>query len=102
MRTGGDEIRGYANSKGDDDTLLFDDGAFGSLGREADGTGKLLDKYFQSSFASVSESATARFLYERDTGLLRYDAYGTGAKEAKIIASFNNFIDLQVSDFIIV
>ncbi len=102
LRTGGDEIRGYANSKGDDDTLLFDDGAFGSLGREADGTGKLLDKYFQSSFASVAESATARFLYERDTGLLRYDADGTGAKEAKIIASFNNFIDLQVSDFIIV
>jgi hypothetical protein len=99
---GGGRDPRLCQQQGDDDTLLFDDGAFGSLGREADGTGKLLDKYFQSSFASVAESATARFLYERDTGLLRYDADGTGAKEAKIIASFNNFIDLQVSDFIIV
>lgn len=98
---GMDTIYWFSNSAGDNDALRFKADAFGALGRGADGLGIVLAKHFQSSFSPDAATADARFIYERDTGFLFYDADGTGSVAAIHIATFNNYPTLTVEDIIL-
>ncbi len=101
LSTGGDTIRWFGREAGDHDTLAFAERAFGSLGRAADDTGKLLAKHFQAGFDADAQTAAVRFIYDWGSDTLSYDPDGSGARGAKLLLTFNTFSDLRASDIVI-
>ena len=78
---GGDTIVGFSsNAAGNNDLLKFKGTAFGALP-----VGNLAASRFQSSTANVAANANVRFFYETDTGILRFDADGSGAVLGPVI-----------------
>jgi Ca2+-binding RTX toxin-like protein len=55
---------------------------------------------FVSSGAPAPTSTNSTFLYDGNTGILSYDADGTGAGAAVVLAQLNAGLSLTVSDFI--
>jgi Ca2+-binding RTX toxin-like protein len=76
---GADFIVDFKNASGNDDRFAFAISGFGGYGVNANGTGVLKAINFQLSTDYFATSADARFLYETDTGRLRYDANGNAA-----------------------
>jgi Ca2+-binding RTX toxin-like protein len=101
VNTGGDTVKWFSQDAGDDDTLAFSEKAFGSLGRDDDGTGTLESAAFQAGFGHVASSAGTRFMYDWSNGQLWYDADGTGSSAAKLLLTLNNFADLVAADIVI-
>ena len=95
---GGDSLLDFSSSgAGNNDSFEFRSAGFGGL---AGGT--LASGLFQSSNADVARSASVRFFYEKDTGILRYDADGDGSAAAVVIATVQAGATIGLSDLVIV
>jgi Ca2+-binding RTX toxin-like protein len=92
---GGDIVTDYANVAGNNDTFRFLGSAFGGHA-----PGYITAAEFQSSTADTAGSASVRVLFETDTGILRYDADGSGAGAAEIIATVQAGVVLGLSDIL--
>lgn len=95
----GDTITDFSSyAEGANDVLRFKGAGFGGL--EAGG---LDASMFQSSTSATANTADVRFFFERDTGILRYDADGSGlGSAAVVIANFGAGATVTVSDIVIV
>lgn len=92
---GGDIITDFSSGgSGGNDRFVFDGAAFGGLSR-----GKLAADMFQSSTSDTATTADVRFMYETDTGILRFDDDGSGQHGAIIIATLQPGATLVLSDF---
>jgi Ca2+-binding RTX toxin-like protein len=99
---GGDIIRDFS-ADGDplqaasgNDSLRFSGAAFGGLP-----AGALAANRFASNASGAATTADQRFVYETDTGTLRFDADGSGAGAAIVIATLAGAPALASSDFTI-
>ena len=94
----GDLITDFSsNATGNNDRLEFAGAAFGNLAE-----GVLQKAQFQSSNAAVALTADIRFLFERDTGILRFDADGSGDEAAVIVATLDGSAILRFNDIVII
>lgn len=94
----GDTITDFSSSgAGGDDVLTFTSAGFGGLP-----AGGLLGSQFQSSIAAGAKTPDVRFIYETDTGILRFDADGNGGASAFIIVRFQIGVDVTIDDIVIV
>ena len=73
-----------------EDTLVFDGAAFG-LGANITAD--------EITFGQEADSADTRLIYDAQRGRLYWDADGTGAAEAEMIARMNQRSDLAFEDF---
>ena len=96
LTDGGDTVADFGNAAGDNDTLRFDGDAFGGLP-----AGALAGNRFLASAAGVATTASQRFIYETDTGVLRYDANGSAAGGVTVIATFSGTQTLSAGDIVI-
>jgi serralysin len=95
---GGDEIADFSSAaSGNNDVFQFKNNAFGNLGK-----GAIDANQFQSSNAATAAKAAVRFLFEEDTGILRYDADGKGGAAAVIIATLLGNETMTIDDIRIV
>lgn len=92
----GDKITDFCSAAGNDDSFQFKASAFG--GGFIAGAA-LSAAQFQSSISDVAATASVRFIYETDTGTLRYDDDGSGAHAAVIVATLQAGASLNVGDF---
>ncbi len=104
LNEGADTIEDFSSTgSGNNDRLTFELADIGQLlGNKADGTGVLKAIHFQSSSAADATSANARFIYDIDTGSLRYDPDGTGNAASVLLAILTGAPTLDRSDIIIV
>ncbi len=80
-RHGLDSIRDFSsNAPGNDDRFEFVSAAFGGLA-----LGAIAAELFQSSDAGSAENELVRFLFETDTGILRFDQDGSAAIHAAVV-----------------
>lgn len=97
LSDGGDTIREFRNATGNNDTLRFDGDVFGGLAK-----GALAAKHFVANAAGVATTLDQHFIYETDTGILRYDANGSAAGGVTVIATLTGAPALSVADFSII
>ena len=90
---GNDQISGKAGN----DVFEFDGTAFGGLAM-----GALAANQFQSSVAANAKTADVRFLYETDTGILRFNADGNGSGAAVVIATLQPGATMTIDDIVII
>ncbi len=88
-----DTIRDFSVAN---DTFWLNDRAFTGLGSE----GRLKSGVFRTS--SEARDSTDRILYDRDDGVLYYDADGTGATEQVALAKLSDGLRLTSLNFLIV
>jgi Ca2+-binding RTX toxin-like protein len=93
----GDRIADFGNVSGNNDTLRFEGDAFGGLT-----PGALDPKHFWASADGVATTADHRFIYETDTGILRFDANGSAAGGVTVIATLAGLPTLGAGDFTII
>ncbi|MGK2911124.1 MAG: polysaccharide lyase family 7 protein [Sphingobium sp.] len=79
-----------------DDTIVFDNAVFSALGAN----GHLNDSYFAIGRAAMT--ADQHLLYNSSTGVLSYDADGSGSGAAVQIASLSSGLNLTAHDFLII
>lgn len=101
VATGGDTVNWFGRETGDHDTLAFAERAFGSLGKAANGTGKLAASHFQAGFDPDAQTSAVRFIYDWGNDTLSFDPDGSGRKAAKLLLTFNTFSDLHAADIVI-
>ncbi|MFN0194283.1 MAG: beta strand repeat-containing protein [Aestuariivirga sp.] len=94
---GSDTISDFRNIVGDNDVFRFLGSAFGALP-----AGALAANRFLADAGGVATTADHHFMYETDTGILRYDADGNGVGAAVIIATVSGAPAITLSDFSIV
>jgi hypothetical protein len=92
---GGDTIRGFLAAE--DQFLISVSGFGGGLS----GTALTADQ-FVASRAGVATMANGQFLFDIDDRRLLWDADGTGANAAVVIADFNNNARLTIADFTLI
>ena len=93
----GNVIKDFSsNAVGNDDTLAFASAAFGGLA-----PGAIQANQFQSSIDANAATPEARFIFETDTGILRFDADGNGAGAAIVIATLLAGATLTAADIVI-
>ena len=80
------------------DTIVLDSLIFDALG----GPGALDDDAYHRSAAGVAHDADDRIIYDRDDGVLLYDADGDGAGAAIAFAELTAGLNLQADDFVII
>ncbi|MFI0846903.1 calcium-binding protein [Mesorhizobium sp. IMUNJ 23232] len=97
LSDGGDTIREFQNVTGNNDTLRFDGDVFGGLAK-----GALAAKHFVANAAGVATTLDQHFIYETDTGILRYDANGSAAGGVTVIATLTGAPGLTAADFLII
>jgi Ca2+-binding RTX toxin-like protein len=97
LNQGGDKIYDYSNVSGNNDTLRFEGDVFGGLPN-----GAIASKHFVANADGVATAADHRFVYETDTGILRYDANGSGAGGVTVIATLTGAPTLTFTDFTII
>ncbi|MDQ6436872.1 calcium-binding protein [Mesorhizobium sp. LHD-90] len=97
LSDGGDTIREFRNSTGNNDALRFEGDVFGGLAN-----GALAAKYFVANATGVATTLDQRFVYETDTGILRYDANGSAAGGVTVIATLTGAPGLTAGDFFII
>jgi Ca2+-binding RTX toxin-like protein len=97
LSDGGDTIREFQNITGNNDTLRFDGDVFGGLAK-----GALVAKFFVANTAGVATTLDQHFVYETDTGILRYDANGSAAGGVTVIATLTGAPGLSAGDFFII
>lgn len=94
----GDTITDFSRSgAGGNDAFTFLGSAFGGLAQGALSAGQ-----FQSSIADFAKTADVRFLYERDTGILRFDEDGSGAADAVTVAILQAGARMAIDDVFII
>ena len=93
----GDTIRDFRNATGNNDALRFDGDVFGGLAN-----GALAAKHFVANAAGVATTLDQHFVYETDTGILRYDANGSAAGGVTVIATLTGAPGLTAGDFFII
>ncbi|MER8744205.1 M10 family metallopeptidase C-terminal domain-containing protein [Mesorhizobium sp. M0478] len=81
-----------------DDTILLDNLIFASVG----GDGALALGSFYKSAAGAAHDADDRIIYDTDSGILSYDADGSGQGAAVQFAHLNTNLDLSAADFIVI
>jgi Ca2+-binding RTX toxin-like protein len=79
-----------------DDAIHLNHAIFTKLGK----IGKLKKAFFKVS--ESAEDANDYLVYNRETGILSYDADGLGSKKAIAFAKFNAGTLLKASDFIVI
>ncbi len=89
----GDSIADFGHA----DVLQFRGAAFGGLS-----AGILDSAVFQSSPDPVAANAGVRFLYETDTGILRFDPDGAGSGASIVLLTLTGAPNLTADDIIIV
>jgi Ca2+-binding RTX toxin-like protein len=77
-----------------DDALELENRVFTKL----TATGVLSSSFFRADAAGIARDSNDHLLYETDTGLLRYDADGSGAGVAVLIARFTGAPTLTAAD----
>jgi Ca2+-binding RTX toxin-like protein len=83
-----------------DDTIWLDNAIFKKLGKGSEiKPGKLNKSYFESGQA---DDRNDYLLYNKKTGILSYDADGSGAKAAVEFAQLGKNLKLTYKDFFIV
>lgn len=80
----------------DDDTIVFDNAIFSALGSD----GHLKDSYFAVGKAAMT--ADQHLIYNNSTGVLSYDADGSGSGAAVQVASLSSGLNLTAHDFLII
>ncbi|MDQ6432620.1 calcium-binding protein [Mesorhizobium sp. LHD-90] len=93
---GGDTIRDFSASAGNDDYFRFTGSVFGALP-----AGSLAPNRFLANTTGVATTADQRFIYETDTGILRYDTDGSGATAAIQMATLTGAPVVTLGDFVI-
>jgi Ca2+-binding RTX toxin-like protein len=93
LSDGGDTINDYSNVGGNNDRFVFTNSAFGNVG-----VGALQASEFQVGTSNLALSATVRFFYETDTGILRFDSNGNGAGGTTVIATLAPATALTIAD----
>ena len=88
-----DTIRDFSVAN---DTFWLNNGAFTGLGSE----GRLKSGVFRTS--NEARDSTDRLLYDRDNGVLYYDADGTGASEQVALAKLSDGLKLTSLNFLII
>jgi len=81
-----------------DDSILLDNLIFTSVG----GDGDLALGAFYKSSAGVAHDADDRIIYDTDSGVLSYDADGSGEDAAIQYARLSTHLTLSASDFLII
>jgi Ca2+-binding RTX toxin-like protein len=81
-----------------DDTILLDNLIFASVG----GDGALALGSFYKSAGGAAHDADDRIIYDTDSGMLSYDADGSGQEAAVQFAHLNTHLDLSAADFIVI
>lgn len=94
-KLGADTITDFSNTTGNDDIFHLQGAAFGNHAK-----GGLSAAEFQSSNLATATSASARFVYDRDDHRLYYDADGSGAQAAVLIATLQEGATVTISDFL--
>ena len=95
---GGDTITDFSpKAAGDNDSLQFDGDAFGGLAM-----GDIPANAFTANLSGNATGTAQRFIYETDTGILRFDVDGNGSQGSIVIATFQGMPTLTVADFMIV
>ncbi len=89
----GDKINGFSSA---DDTLAFLGDAFGHLA-----AGTIKANQFQHGVTDFALTPEVRFIYETDTGILRFDKNGSAAGGVTVIAIFDGAPDVARSDILI-
>jgi Ca2+-binding RTX toxin-like protein len=97
LNQGGDRIEDFSNVVGNNDMLRFAGSAFGGLP-----TGALDASRFTANVDGIATSLDHRFVYETDTGILRYDANGSDAGGVTVIATLTGIPVLTASDVFII
>jgi Ca2+-binding RTX toxin-like protein len=92
---GGDTIRGFNAT--DDQFLISASGFGGGLSGSA-----LTVDQFVASRAGVATMANGQFIFDTDDRRLLWDADGTGAGAAVVIAEFNGHARLTMADFTLI
>ena len=98
----GDRIIDFNNVSGDNDRFTFDDAAFGAWGIGAGGLGSIDSTRWQTGTSNIALTTSVRFLYETDTGILRYDQDGAGGAAALVIATLDLMPTLISADIVFV
>ena len=94
----GDTITDFSSTgAGNNDSFTFSGAAFGALA-----AGGLDADQFKSSTASLADSATIRFFFETDTGILRFDEDGMGGSAAIVIATLQAGATMSINDILII
>lgn len=93
-KLGADLIEDFSNVAGNNDILHFQGTAFGNHA-----IGGLMPAEFQSSNLAVATSSSVRFVYDRDDHKLYFDADGSGAHAAVLVATLQQGATLTVGDF---
>jgi Ca2+-binding RTX toxin-like protein len=96
----GDTINDFSSSVvGNNDSLRFLASEFGGglIAGQA-----LAANQFQASSASTAATASVRFIYDTDDGILRYDANGSAAGGLLTIATLSGAATLTAADFVFI
>jgi hypothetical protein len=96
LSQGGDRIDDFGNAAGNNDALLFLGSAFGGLP-----AGTLAATRFVANASGAATTLDQRFVYETDTGILRYDANGSAAGGVTVIATLTGAPALAAGDILI-
>ncbi|MFN0194807.1 MAG: calcium-binding protein [Aestuariivirga sp.] len=91
-----DRIADFSNAAGNNDTLRFLGSTFGNLTK-----GALSANHFVANTTGVAADADDRFIYETDTGILRYDSNGSAAGGITVVAVLTGAPTLTAADFYI-
>ena len=100
LNDAGDTISDFSpNVVGNNDALRFTGTVFGGLA-----AGPLDASRFVSNATGFATTADQRFIYETDTGRVRFDPTGdvNGGADAIIVATLTNLPALTLSDFRII
>ncbi len=90
----GDTINGFSSSGvGNNDTIRLAAANFGGLPEGALGANR-----FIANASGQAETAGQRFIYETDTGILRYDANGSNGGGVTIIATLSGAPAFTIDD----
>jgi Ca2+-binding RTX toxin-like protein len=82
---------------GDNDFFRILGSAFGALP-----AGALAANRFVANITGTATTADHRFVYETDTGILTYDADGSGGGAAVVIATLSSAPAITLADFVII
>jgi Ca2+-binding RTX toxin-like protein len=84
-----------------DDTIWLDNAVFKKLGKGAEAHPGKLNKFYLTTGDSA-EDGNDYLVYDKKTGILSYDADGSGAKEAVTFAQLAKGLTLTADDFRII
>jgi Ca2+-binding RTX toxin-like protein len=93
--SGGDRITDFGATAGNNDVIRLLATAFGDHA-----TGALRAGEFQANAAGVATKAAIRIIYDTDDGRILYDADGSGAGRAVLLATVQDDATMTASDFL--